>query len=294
LQNIYWNFTHRPIWGASNYYDLIVGLYAINRELPNDHRILLHPSDIPFQWDGMSREGWLEFEAGPLRERDRIMADQITDRILDLRRGGDARPKALVIMNYRHAFPNLELRMGERVRNLENTAGILMERFPNQVSNVLLNTVSLSLAASEQEPEISPIQTGKWDAAFEVTGNRAIGFDFAGSPFGDDQFDMFPMGVDHLTYRDVFTGFVFYEPLSRHRLASGVPGVIDSTFIEELVQRYLLTGDYDSEETAYRAAAALSVRKETGYQEFPSAIPIEQFIQRWLVAGQDHPDSGSS
>ena len=136
------------------------------------------------------------------------------------------------------------------------------------------------------------MQGGKWDAAFEVTGNPAAGFDFAGSPFGADQFDMFPMGVDHLTYGDVFTGFVFYEPLARHRMARGVPGVMDSAFTKELVHRYLLVGEFDSEQAARDAAAALSVRTETGYETFPSDAPLEQLIQRWLVPAVDTSAAG--
>jgi hypothetical protein len=235
----------------------------------------------------MTRESWTAFRTEVLSRRDVIMAEQIADRLESLRAGGDPRPKALVIMNFRHAFPNLELRSGGRVRRMENTAGILMERFPGRVRNVLLNTIAVGMGARPDEIRISAIRDGMWDAAFEVAGNPGVGFHFAGSPFGADTFDLFPVGAAHLTYADAFTGFVFHEPLTRHRLVTGVPEVIDSAFASELVRRFLVTGVFQTERAARDSIDVLRVRRETGYEALPQDIPLRAEIQRWRVRKQD-------
>lgn len=75
------------------------------------------------------------------------------------------------------------------------------------------------------------------DAAFARVGNPGRGFSFAGSPFGRDRFDLHHRAEKGRRYQDVFTGFVFYRPLEAHRLALGVPGLVDPEFLEEVKRR---------------------------------------------------------
>jgi len=114
-----------------------------------------------------------------------------------------------------------------------------------------------------------------------------VGFDFDGSPFGADTFDLFPVGAAHLTYADAFTGFVFHEPLTRHRLVTGVPEVIDSAFATELVRRFLVAGVFETERAARDSIAVLGVRRETGYEALPQDVPLRAEIERWRVRKQD-------
>ena len=70
-----------------------------------------------------------------------------------------------------------------------------------------------------------PVDDGKLDAAFRIFGNPSLGFDMEESPLGDKFFEICPKRwVRHdLTFKDVFHGFVFYNPIEEHRLYQYFP-----------------------------------------------------------------------
>jgi hypothetical protein len=112
----------------------------------------------------------------------------------------------------------------------------LKDAFADRAANVLLNTWFAVCY---------PVAGGLWDRAFEETGPRLVGFDFAGSPFGKDPFDLFPFQWrvrGRLRYRDVFTGFVYANPLQSQYRELGVPGLFKG-FEEEMLRRAGLLGD---------------------------------------------------
>ena len=87
-------------------------------------------------------------------------------------------------------------------------------------------------------PTFTPIQRGKWDKAFAMAGNPNVGFDFANTPFGTDQFDgYFKIKTPStLKYQDVFTGFIFYKPLEEHIVKEGFPFMLNN-FEDTLIRR---------------------------------------------------------
>ncbi len=80
--------------------------------------------------------------------------------------------------------------------------------FPDDVARVLL----------DQLRDDEPLAGGRWDAAFERAGNRPVGFDIAGSPFGADDVGEPPDGGQGATYEQQLTGIVFDRPLSEAEL----------------------------------------------------------------------------
>jgi hypothetical protein len=48
-------------------------------------------------------------------------------------------------------------------------------------------------------------------------------------------------GSAGFTYQDVFTGFVFYNPIEDQKLITGVPGFLDSAYLDEFFRRYRLS-----------------------------------------------------
>lgn len=132
--------------------------------------------------------------------------------------------------------------MDRRVRHLRvgdvNTFEYLRDAFGARAANVLLNTEILLFA---------PIAAGVWDAAFAETGHGPTGFDFEGSPFGEDAFDMFPFNPavkGRLKYRDVFTGFAYANSLESQYLQHGVPGYFQGFEEEALRRAELVSEDY--------------------------------------------------
>jgi hypothetical protein len=61
------------------------------------------------------------------------------------------------------------------------------------------------------------------------------------TPFGKDSFDLWVPGNAGFTYQDVFTGFVFYNPIEVQKLISGIPGFLDSAYLDEFFRRYRLS-----------------------------------------------------
>jgi hypothetical protein len=167
-------------------------------------------------------------------DRDKRMAQTVIDQLARERSPGAPAPKVLVIMNYRHAFGPVQL-FGEP---MDNTGGYLFEAFPGRTANVLLGPYFVPFT-------FAPLQGGRWDAAWASIDHRPVGFALAGSPFGDDAFDMFsfPPGLNgRYRYRDVFTGMPLVTPLHEHVFESGVPGYYDG-FETEALRRAALVGD---------------------------------------------------
>jgi hypothetical protein len=243
------NLSWLPAWENTNFYDYLRKLHNLNRSLPKDRRVHVYPSDLDFHWEDATKESWAEFENKQLRRRDKIMAMNIVSKFNEILRV-ESRKKALVILNYRHAFPHLESEGSAKAANerTDNTGGYLIKKYPGRLANVMLNSVALLPGATDQRAVFTAIQEGKWDAAFAVLGNPNLGFDFKSSPLGEDSFDYFPFIRTDLRYQDVFTGFVFFKPLEGHRLSWGSEvfnqssGTFDESFADEIFKRFRIMG----------------------------------------------------
>lgn len=167
--------------------------------------------------------------------RDELMARRVIEEMGRLAEGRDTPPKCLVVMNYRHAFDLTGRR--PHVQRF-NTYEYLKDAFGDRAANVLLNM---------RIPLFPPIAGGVWDAAFEETGNRPAGFDFEGSPFGGDPFDLFPFRPEvkgRLLYHEVFTGFVYAQPWEEQYIQHGIPGYFEGFEAEALRRGALVSEEY--------------------------------------------------
>jgi hypothetical protein len=225
------NWAVWPIWHNTNFYDYLTRLYALNQSLPPAKRIRHYFTDASVDWSRFSTKEEYRAYRRLRPNRDRSMARCVIEEMARLAKPGSTPPKCLVVMNYRHAFdltkrsPNAERR---------NTYEYVKDAFGDRAANVLLN-----------DWLFCPVAGGLWDTAFEETGNRPAGFDFKGSPFGEDPFDLFPFWPilkGELRYRDVFTGFVFVNPLESQYTAIGVPGLYRG-FEKEVLRRAALVSD---------------------------------------------------
>lgn len=231
------NCSHYPLWEKWNFSYFLNGLYNLNQGLPPEKMIDLYPSDMSFDWSTVDSAGYKKFW-DTLGSRDSIMALQIIQKVDEIQVPKAGRRKALVIMNYRHAFGHrFEFPVG---RKPNNVGRFLFERFGEKVANVLINGFALANVRSDNDVDIVAIQDGKWDAAFKALDKEDAGFDFLGSPFGKDYFDIWPFKQHPFTYDDVFTGFVFYLPLEKHKCVVGIPGIIDSAFAPEMERRQVV------------------------------------------------------
>ncbi len=265
-------------WDRTNYYDFLKRVHALNCSLPKERRVHIYPADLDFNWTNATKRSWARFVDKAGERRDKLMAEHVLSKFKQLRQA-DGQAKALVIMNYRHAFPELEAFSKKE----QNTAAFLMGAYPGRVANVTINTVAPEPLSArrpinhDHQRLFIPVQAGKWDAAFAVLGNPNLGFDFNGSPMGEDAFDLFPYRRIEARYREVFTGFVFYKPLREHRLSFGFPkGMLDDLLVDEVLKRSRLLGKPDSREGIENYYGTIRV------SPYESESSYEKMIRRWL------------
>jgi hypothetical protein len=115
-----------------------------------------------------------------------------------------------------------------------STAAYIYKTYPTITKGILINFYPTSNT-------IKLVAGGKWDAAFKIAGNKNLGFDLKGTPFGETKFDMYNFGGrDYKTvnFEDIFDGFIFYKPVENFELAVGIPNLFnDSLFVEEFYRR---------------------------------------------------------
>ena len=93
-----------------------------------------------------------------------------------------------------------------------------------------------------------PIRGGVFDAAFELNGNKPIGFKLANSPFGAEPFD----GIYEIkyktasgSYQDNFDGYLFLAPLSDEPKAKPLTEIFTDEFVAEMQRRASVMGYED-------------------------------------------------
>lgn len=224
------------IWERYNYHYLLRTIYDINNK--SDNQISYFPSDVEFDWEKVktveeySREQ--DFEIEP---RDSLIAFNIINQYKKIKSKNNN--KALIILNYRHAFKIHTIRNNGELQ--KNTAKYLTDYFGNRVVSILSNRPIFVKKGKNYVYEL--IQNGKWDASFKLLNMENIGFDFDNSAFGNDDFDMWNGNTD-IKYKDVFDGFVFYKTLENHNLIEFYDGLISKDFEKEFFRRYKIQLEY--------------------------------------------------
>ncbi len=215
-----------PLWSRESYRLFLLNLLALNKSLDDQRKINLYLCDIEFDWNKIhTNKDW---EQAVNNNRDSIIAQNISKHFDKIQKS--PRKKMLVILNEAHAITNTEWIDAWHKR----AAQYLAEKYgKNKITSILINSVT----TNEKDEDIF-LQSGYWDAAFNISEKTDVGFNFNNSPFGQDKFD-YAIGKNNqlFCYKDIFTGFVFYKPIAQHRLSTGVNGIIDSNFRNEFLRR---------------------------------------------------------
>ena len=223
-----------PLWEKSNFAYFIKGIHNINKDIIGK-KIEMYPTDVLYVEGQPTVEKVKDMWFSKAYHRDSLMADYIIRKFEQLNQE-TTRRKALVIMNYRHAFGHFFNNNGQPA---DNVGRYLFEKYQDRIANVLINSYCMLEVRSDNDITFGVIQNGKWDAAFQKENIENIGFNFKDTPFGNDNFDYWVI-KNNFTYKDVFTGFVFYQPLEKFEIAFGLPHLMENGFYEELVERISL------------------------------------------------------
>lgn len=261
------------LWEKANYSRYLTGVYEINRTLPRDKRLGIYNLDLGVDWETATEKEIRQRDEAVAHRRDSLLAANF----IRLYRQQPAGGKALVVLNYRHAF--LKDLYGRK-----NAGRYIAEAFPGRVANVYLNSFALERNSASRSVEIAAVNGGKWDAAFRLAGKDDLGFDFDGTPFGSDRLDIIPFESDH-TFADFFTGFVYYTPFPELRSVTGIEGFVDDEFAPELMRRYRLEQKVYGNDlpTVDELKKRYNTVEDKRYRECPEQFgrALEQ-IEKWL------------
>ena len=277
------NSSYYPLWNKFNFYYLNQQLYNINQSLSDDEKINIYPSNNALKLDSLDFNYYKSVWNSIIYNRDSLIAQHIMENFEKIKNSNSPRKKALVIMNYRHAFnTNFKMDNGNVVKNV---GGFLFEKYPTKIANVLINQFAFVNAESEADITIKSTQNGKWDASFEITKNENYGLNFQNSPFGNDYFDLWPFHKHNYKYQDMFTGFVYYKKPKDFKLITGVNGLIDSLFIGTYKKRVLLWKKITNNRVDYPLDNDIinreyNVKKETSVESMDS---IAAQINKWIL-----------
>ena len=238
ITGIFRDADYSPFWDCYNYPWFLSQIHKVNQKLPGPKKIRLHPSDASFSWSEIkTAEEYTKFDKG-LDDRDSIMAKNIITRFDSISSDSTKRHKALIIMNFRHAFLKDFQIKNSKESKIENVGRYLSEKYGNNVASVYI----MGLAYPKSFEEYTIVKDGLWDATFEKSEKLDIGFNLEGSPFGSEEFDVVPSAsvTEKLTYQDMFTGLIFYKPIQEHRFITGWKGFITDDFIPEMRRRTII------------------------------------------------------
>ncbi len=211
-----------------NFFDFMIKMNEYNHQLPDSLKINGFFTN-QMSWDFIRNQ--MDYQKIYDQNYDSVLAWNFINQYHIISKN-KKRNKCLIITNTRHAFNDCKCTSCRE--HSCSQASIIMEEYPDKTANVFINSYILKYPVML----FFPVNKGVWDRAFSGSGNKPIGFDFSGSPFGKDKFDyLAPLGgKSSCCYEDVFTGFVFYNPVSEFKVCKNYPFILDG-FEEELVRR---------------------------------------------------------
>lgn len=206
-----------PLWDNTNMFDMLKRVNRLNTSLTDTSQQLhWYFTDLPVDWGKMTKE--TQLAAYTDKRRDSLEASVVIN-VHNQVISKQPRKKSLVIMNTRHGYGHIDKRFPQSIQDeFHGTTAFLQEALPGKVANILIHSITQKYAYM-----FTPTQNGKWDRVFEDIGNPDGGFDFSGSPFGEDQFDLAFIYTKGMLFKDVFTGYIFYKPLTAHFKKEGFP-----------------------------------------------------------------------
>ncbi len=217
-------------WWDKGEFDFICDLWHLNRTLTEEKRIKVVLADYQVQYSAVT-------EAAPeLEDRNTHMTNVIASRI----ESGNDRRGNLFLVGCAHASKSSVPGGYSAAAGKEPamTAAVqLAERLGNgEVFSVWQHCVSSDNGGGRR----APVRGGVFDEAFELNGNRPVGFELRESPFSAEPFD----GLAELkydirsgSYADNYDGFLFLHPLADEPRNPPLDEVFSEAFVAEMKRR---------------------------------------------------------
>lgn len=224
-------------WPDRGEMEFLCELYKLNKLLSADKRIRVILADYQVPYSELRRAE----DARETEDRNTHMAEVISDYVMS---SLDSR-NCLFLVGCAHVYKSEANGIASTPRGMKaaRTAGAqLSQKFGiNNVFTVFQHV----LPGDNSGRNKAPIRGGIFDAAFEANDNRAIGFDLAESPFGNEPFD----GIHEIkwlsvtgTYSDNYDGYLFLHKLEDEPKNTNLIELYTPQFVEEIKRRAKILG----------------------------------------------------
>lgn len=229
-----------PLWGFKEYVDILRTVWEFNSQLPPGAQ-RIEVVGLDSDWDGydlLCGSLWSKPDDFiKVIRRDSHMAKIISREILEK---GE---KALVQIGYMHTFPHYRLpavKDGKLVAEASPRFGYkLHEKYGERIFQVCMHQRQFGpevyLDENYSRPIVQSDLVGLLERIFELNGNRPVGFDVQGSPFGNlrDEKIFFFAFQRYVLFSDIAQGYVFLKPLNELSKVTWIPGFIDDSNFEK-------------------------------------------------------------
>lgn len=225
-------------WWDKGEFEFICDLRRINMNLPATKKIKVILADYQLPYSKLTKsEEWKEQE-----DRNAHMAHIISKTILS----SDDHRGNLFLVGCGHAYKSEQKGIGSSAHNKTafESAGAQLAKILGD-KNVFC-VFQHVLSSDNNGNNKSLLRGGIFDKAFELNGNRPIGFELVNSPFGDEPFD----GIHEIkynimtgSYADNFDGYLFLHPLDNEPQAAPLTEVFTDEFVNEIKRRAKLMGN---------------------------------------------------
>ncbi len=236
---LYRELDFNPLWDKYNMIKYLQGIYEINKNRTQDKKVTIGLTDCAFEWKDLTHKKYEEFKKNNLRglnTRDSIMAFNFM-KLYEQQNPINGHKKALLIQSRPHA---INLNIVYKEKNIITTGGFIKKKYGNNVKVIAFNWYKWIPKEWKGvrwglEHIIELTNDGKWDAAFEITENKSVGFDIKDTPFGLTEFDY--SYEQNINFQDVIDGVIFYLPFYEFSCTRGLPNIVDIEFAEKYIER---------------------------------------------------------
>lgn len=243
-------------WWDRGEFEFLCQLWEINQSLSDDKKIKVILADYQVPYSKITNRQ----DAKELEDRNTHMANIVVDTIQN---SNDKRGN-LFLVGCAHAYKSNQSGIASAAfgQEAELTAGA---QIANALGDHNVFTVFQHVMPGDNHGgNKSPIRGGIFDKAFELNGNKPIGFKLANSVFGAEPFD----GIYEIKYKtatgsfeDNFDGYLFLAPLSNEPKAVPLTEIFTDEFVAEMKRRAVAMG-YDNLRQIWFGRRASDLTKE--------------------------------
>lgn len=225
-------------WWDRGEYEFLCKLWEVNQSLADENkiRVVLVDYQVPY-----SRITKIE-DARADEDRNTHMANVIVESI----NNSNGARNNLFLVGCAHAYKSNQSGFASAAygKSPELTAGA---QLANALGNENVFTIfQHNFSGDNRGGNKTVVRGGIFDKAFELNGNRAVGFKLAKTPFGMEPFD----GIYEIKYKtttgsfaDNFDGYLFLAPLFDEPKARALTEIFTDEFVSEMQRRASVMGN---------------------------------------------------